>query len=74
MENIKTNRTIIKYLITPEQFENYVEIQQSGITNMMNVKYVSELTGLTKDECIYIMRNYETLSEDFSADEIAKCL
>ena len=47
--------------INKEQFESYVEIQESGITNMMNVRYVSDLTGLTRDECIYIMKNYTEL-------------
>lgn len=47
--------------INKEQFESYVEIQESGITNMMNVRYVSDLTGLTRDECIYIMQNYTEL-------------
>lgn len=49
--------------INKEQFESYVEIQESGITNMMNVRYVSDLTGLTRDECIYIMQNYTELSK-----------
>ena len=49
--------------ITPEQFESYVEVQQSGITNMMNISYVCELTGLTKNECIYIMKNYSELKD-----------
>jgi hypothetical protein len=60
--------------ITPEQFESYVEIQMSGITNMGNVSYVCQLTGLTRDECIYIMRNYSELKDRAEGVDIESCL
>ena len=51
--------------ITKEQFEAYVDVQMSGVTNMMNVTLVGELTGLTRNECIEIMKNYGTLKEKY---------
>ena len=36
--------------ITKEQFEAYVDVQESGVTNMFEVKTVSELAGLEKEE------------------------
>ena len=44
--------------ITKEDFEAYVRVQKSGVTNMWAVKLVSELSGLTKEQCLDIMKNY----------------
>ena len=38
--------------ITQEQFEAYVDVQESGVTNMFDVKTVGELSGLEKEETI----------------------
>ena len=51
--------------ITKDQFEAYVDVQMSGITNMMDVKTVSELSGLERQEIITIMRNYNKLQEKY---------
>jgi hypothetical protein len=48
--------------ITREQFESYVEVQRSGITNMMNVSLVGGLAGLSKEQCLVIMQNYNVLA------------
>ena len=52
---------------TFDQFRNYLEIQNSGVTNMFDVRTVCELsyTGLTKEICFYIMKNYSDLEEEF---------
>ena len=42
--------------ITKEQFEAYVDVQMSGVTNMWNVELVSEISGLEEKE----KRKYET--------------
>ena len=47
--------------ITQEQFESYVDVQESGVTNMFNVKTVSAHSGLDKQEIIYIMGHYSEL-------------
>ena len=49
--------------ITQEQFESYVDVQESGVTNMFNVKTVSAHSGLDKQEIIYIMGHYSELLE-----------
>jgi len=52
--------------ITETMFKAYVGVQMSGITNMFNVTLVQDLTGLTKDEIILIMKNYGELEEKYS--------
>ena len=51
--------------ITKEQFEAYIDVQESGITNMFNVKLVGELSGLEKEEIMEIMKNYGTLKDKY---------
>lgn len=52
---------------TKEQFEDYVRIQMSGVTNMFAIRNVCELsyTNLTTDICLYIMSHYEELMEEY---------
>ena len=51
--------------ITQEQFEAYVDVQMSGVTNMFDVKKVGELSGLEKEEIIAIMKSYSELKEKY---------
>jgi len=51
--------------ITKEQFEAYVDVQMSGVTNMFDVKTVSELSGLEKEEIMAIMESYSELKEKY---------
>ena len=51
--------------ITKEQFEAYVDVQMSGVTNMWNVKLVGELSGLEEEEIMKIMKNYGTLKDKY---------
>ena len=51
--------------ITKEQFEAYVDVQESGVTNMFDVKTVGELSGLEKEEIITIMKSYGELKEKY---------
>ena len=48
--------------ITKEQFEAYVDVQMSGVTNMFDVKTVGQLSGLEKEQ---IMKNYGTLKDKY---------
>ena len=48
--------------ITQDEFDAYVEVQESGITNMFNVSVVSDYSGLSREKIIEIMSNYEILS------------
>lgn len=54
---------------TKEQFEDYVFIQKSGVTNMWAIKTVCDLstTGLTTDICLYIMDHYSELEEEYGS-------
>ena len=52
--------------ITQEQFEAYVDVQMSGVTNMFDVKTVGELSGLEKEEIMTIMKSYGELKEKYN--------
>jgi hypothetical protein len=54
--------------ITKDQFLAYESVRQSGVTNMFNAKLVSELSGLTKEEVLEIMKNYGSLSKKYLKD------
>ena len=51
--------------ISREQFEAYVEVQESGVTNMFDVRTVGELSGLEKEEIMTIMKSYGELKEKY---------
>ena len=51
--------------ITQEQFEAYVDVQESGVTNMFDVRTVGELSGLEKEEIMTIMKSYGELKEKY---------
>ena len=51
--------------ITKEQFEAYVDVQMSGVTNMFNVKLVGELSGLEKEQIMKIMTSYGELKDKY---------
>ena len=51
--------------ITKEQFEAYIDVQESGVTNMFDVKTVGELSGLEKEEIMTIMKSYGELKEKY---------
>lgn len=55
---------------TKEQFEDYVRIRDSGVTNMFDIKTVCSysITGLTRDICIYIMRSFMELAEEYEVE------
>ena len=47
--------------ITQDEFDAYVKVQMSGVTNMLNIPMVSEYSGLSRDKIITIMKAYESL-------------
>jgi hypothetical protein len=51
--------------ITSKKFKDYVRVQNSGVTNMFNLKMVTSLSGLTKEECLNIMENYAEYYKKF---------
>ena len=55
-----------KLEITKDQFEAYVRVQKSGVTNMFDLKNVTALTGLDKEQCLEIMSNYGELDKKYN--------
>tara|TARA_Y100001951_G_C11276347_1_gene262184 strand:+ start:350 stop:532 length:183 start_codon:yes stop_codon:yes gene_type:complete len=53
--------------ITKEKFEAFVEVQRSGMTNMFDVRAVSELSDeiISTDEVKEIMKQYASLMEKY---------
>ena len=51
--------------ITEEQFEAYEDVRESGVTNMFDVRTVSELSGLDREEIMTIMKGYSELKEKY---------
>ena len=51
--------------ITKEDFEAYIRVQRSGVTNMFAINVVSKLSGLTRGKILYIIENYRKLSKKF---------
>ena len=58
--------------ISKEQFEAYVDVQESGVTNMFDVKTVGQLSGLEKEQIMKIMTDYGTLKENIRKYEEKK--
>ena len=52
--------------ITKEKFEAYVDVQESGVTNMFDVRTVGMLSGLDRVEIMAIMQNYNNLKEKYN--------
>ena len=57
---------MVKLEITKDQFEAYVRVQMSGVTNMFDVRNVTALTGLDKKQIMEIMSNYGELEEKYN--------
>lgn len=55
---------------TKEQFEDFVAIRDSGVTNMWNIRLVCDLseTDLTNDICLYIMKHFSELADEYGVD------
>jgi len=60
--------------VSKEKFRVYVKVRKTGITNMFNIPNVIEAADkifeveLTKEDCIYIMKNYKKLMEVFKIE------
>ena len=49
--------------ISKEDFLSYKKVQESGVTNMLDINRVSGLSGLDPDTIMEIIKNYNKLSE-----------
>ena len=65
MDNINDKNNNKMTEITKEQFEAYVNVQMSGVTNMFDVKTVGQLSGLEKEQIMKIMTNYGELKDKY---------
>ena len=52
--------------ITKEQFTAYVRVQKSGVTNMFDIRNVTALTGLNKEQSIAINEQYNELDKKYN--------
>lgn len=52
------------------QFEAYEQVRQSGVTNMFDVNTVCALSGLTRNEVLFVQKHYGKLAEQFQ--EVAR--
>ena len=52
--------------ITEAQFNRYEGCRLSGATNMMDLRNVTALTGLDKNQCMAIMKNYTELYKKYN--------
>ena len=54
-------------MITKKRFQTYLEIRDSGATNMFDVRKVVELSDgiLTREHCIFIMRSFNELWDKY---------
>ena len=51
--------------INEEQFVAFEAVRESGITNMFDVRTVSAISGLDRDQITNIMTNYSKYQKDF---------
>ena len=47
-------------------FVKYLDVRDSGVTNMFDLRNVTALTGLSKEQIIYIMENFSELEEKYN--------
>ena len=50
-----------KLEVTKKEFEKYLAVQKSGVTNMLDVKTVQWMSDLSKEKILYIITNYNKI-------------
>lgn len=51
--------------ISRDEFKAYEEVRESGVTNMLMVSVVEELSGLEKETIFAIMKQYTELCKKY---------
>ena len=51
--------------VTKKQFNRYEGVRLSGATNMFDVRNVTALSGLNKEQIMTIMKSYSELKEKY---------
>ena len=44
----------------------YEDVKKSGVTNMFDITTVKSITGLSKEQIIYIIKNFDKLEEKYN--------
>jgi hypothetical protein len=65
MDNINENKLNKMEEITKKQFNRYEGVRLSGATNMFDVRNVTALSGLNKEQIMTIMKSYSELKEKY---------
>ena len=47
-------------------FVKFLDCRDSGVTNMFDVTTVKSITGLSKEQIIYIMKNFDKLEKKYN--------
>ena len=55
--------------ITKEEFYAYTTVQHSGVTNMFDLRTVSELSGLGRPKIVEIMEKYDIYYKKYKENE-----
>jgi hypothetical protein len=55
----------VKRIVGPREFAAYEAVRVSGVTNMFAVNTVGELSGLKREQILYIMEHYKELDERY---------
>ena len=54
--------------ITKQEFQAYEEVRASGVTNVLDVGFVSRLSGLSREKIFEIIRRYNELNEKYNKE------
>ena len=65
MDNINENKLNKMEEITKKQFNRYEGVRLSGATNMFDVRNVTALSGLNKEQIMTIMKSYGELKDKY---------
>lgn len=55
--------------VSSKAFLSYEDVRASGVTNMWDVRTVQQLTGLSKETILLIIKNYEELKREYMPNE-----
>ena len=47
-------------------FVKFLDCRDSGVTNMFDVTTVKSITGLSKEQIMYIIKNFDKLEEKYN--------
>lgn len=59
--------------ITKEQFEAYEGVRSSGVTNMFDVRTVEQISGLSREQIMSIMKSYGELKGKYQQSKCDRC-